>query len=88
MVLLGLGLIVAMQPGFVGESQPSWLSDWRCVHLLQRACRRPCADDRQIRRVMTPFAIWAVVVIFGFPAVLFIGLGLADHLFDLRRGRP
>lgn len=29
-------------------------------------------------------AAWASVIVFGLPALLFVGVGVADHLFDLR----
>ena len=32
-------------------------------------------------------ALWAALIVFGLPALLFLVVGMIDHLTDFRRGR-
>lgn len=87
LIVLGLSMIVAMRDGYVGVFAEIVMLGMLLMLVLQGLAVAHVLTLRQSARVLILSAIWAAVIVFGFPAFLLALLGAADHLLDLRKGR-
>lgn len=87
LILIGLALITATRPGYLGALGDGVLVGMLFLYLLQGFAVIHTRTIGVGGRGALLFITWGVLLVFGFPAFLFMLVGLADHLLDFRRGR-
>lgn len=87
LILIGLALLVASRPGYLGAMGDIVLAGMLFLYLLQGLAVVHARTLGMSGRGVLLFLTWGVLIVFGFPAFLFMLVGLADHLLDFRRGR-
>jgi hypothetical protein len=87
LILLGMALIASTRDGYLGLLGEVVALGLVFGYLLQGLAvvhtRTLGMGGRGLILVVT----WGALVLFGIPAFIFIGIGMADHLLDFRRGR-
>lgn len=87
LILIGIALLVATRAGYVGLFGEMTVTMLALAFMLQGLAVLHVWTARIGLRLLVLIACWAALIIFGFPALVFIGIGMADHLLDFRRGR-
>lgn len=88
LILLALALIMATRDGFPGVFGEIVALGMVFLLMLQGVAVLHVRTIGMAGRGALVGLAWALIVILGAPALLFAALGIADHLFDLRRGKP
>lgn len=88
LILLALALIVAMRDGFLGVFGEIVTLGLAYLLMLQGMAVLHVRTIGIAGRGALIGLAWTLIVILGLPAILFAGLGMADHLFNFRRGKP
>jgi len=87
LILIGLSILVAMRPGYLGVMGDTVLGGMLFLFMLQGLAVIHVRTLGFSGRGILLFLIWVSLVVFGLPAFLFMLVGMADHLLDFRRGR-
>jgi hypothetical protein len=87
LILIGLALITATRPGYLGALGDGVLAGMLFLYLLQGLAVIHTRTLGVPGRGVLLFLAWGALIFFGFPAFLFMLVGFADHLLDFRRGR-
>lgn len=87
LILIGIAFIVGMREGYVGLLAEMVALGLAFGFMLQGLAVVHARTLGMEGRGFILAALWAVLIFFGVPALLFILAGMADHLFDFRRGR-
>lgn len=87
LILLGIAFIVSTRSGYVGLLGEIVALGLAFAYLLQGLAVVHVRTLGMGARIAILAAVWGTLVVFGFPAFVLIGLGMADHLLDFRRGR-
>lgn len=87
LILLGLAFVVGIRGGYVGLLGEIVALGLAFAFMLQGLA---VVHTRTIGVNGQPLilaAAWASIILFTFPALIFVGIGLTDHLLNFRRGR-
>jgi Predicted membrane protein (DUF2232) len=87
LILFGLALLATMLGGYVSLFAEIVLIGLAVMFMLQGLA---VMHVRMAGKPAKGFVIgtaWTLIVVMGFPALVFIGIGMADHLVDFRRPR-
>jgi len=85
LILLGLALLMTLREGY-GGAFASIMATGLCFLLMLQGLGVVHARLAQNpARGFLLSLVWGSLIIFGLPALLLIGLGFADHLFNFRR---
>lgn len=87
LILIGLALITATRPGYLGALGDGVLIGMLFLYMLQGLAVVHTRTIGVSGRGVLLFLAWGSLIVFGFPALLFMLVGLADHLLDFRRAR-
>lgn len=87
LILLGIAFIVSMRGGYVGLLGEIVALGLAFSYLLQGLAVLHVRTLGMGARALVLAAIWGTLVVFAFPAIVLIGIGMADHLLDFRKGR-
>ncbi|HUN11184.1 MAG TPA: hypothetical protein PLE50_02785 [Rhabdaerophilum sp.] len=87
LILIGLSFIVSIRGGYVGLLAEMVALGLAFAFLLQGLAVVHARTIGMDGRGFVLGALWAVMIFFGVPALIFVLAGMADHLFDFRRGR-
>lgn len=85
LILIGLAFLVATRPGYLGALGDGVFIGMLFLFLLQGLAVIHVRTLNVGGRGIILFLVWASLIVFGFPAFLFMLVGLADHLFAFRR---
>ena len=87
LILLGMALIASTRDGYLGLLGEVVALGLVFGYLLQGLAVVHTRTLGMGGRGLILTVVWGTLVVFGVPAFLFIGVGMADHLLDFRRGR-
>lgn len=87
LILLGIALIASMRVGYVGLLGSMVALGLVLALVLQGLAVVHVRTLGMDARGLLLTAIWAATIVFGIPAVVFLLIGMLDHLADFRRGR-
>lgn len=87
LILLGLAFIVGIREGYVGLLGEIVALGLAFAFMLQGLAVVHTRSIGAGGRALILAAVWSSIVIFTFPALIFVGIGMADHLLNFRRGR-
>lgn len=87
LILISLSFIVSIRGGYVGLLAEMVALGLAFAFLLQGLAVVHARTIGMDGRGFVLGALWAVMIFFGVPALIFVLAGMADHLFDFRRGR-
>jgi len=87
LILLGAALIVASRAGYLGLFGEIVVGMLLIAYLLQGLGVVHARTIGMPMRLPLLGVIWITLILMGFPGMIFILLGMADHLFNFRRGR-
>jgi hypothetical protein len=84
LILFGAALLVTMWDGYMGVFAEILALGLGFLLMLQGLAVLHMRLAGQNGRGLLLTAAWGSILIFGLPALLFVGVGFADHLLDLR----
>ncbi|MCA3641952.1 MAG: DUF2232 domain-containing protein [Methylobacterium sp.] len=84
LILFGAALLVGMWDGYTGVFAEILALGLGFLLMLQGLAVLHMRLAGQNGRGLLLAAAWGSILIFGLPALLFVGVGFADHLLDLR----
>ena len=84
LILFAATLLVALWDGYTGVFAEILAFGLAFLLMLQGLAVLHARLAGQNGRGFMLTAAWGSILIFGFPALLFVGVGVADHLLDLR----
>lgn len=87
LILAGIAFIVALRDGYTGLLGEIVALGLCLGFMLQGLAVTHVRTIGIGGRGFVLASIWAALVVFGIPALIFIIIGMIDHLFDFRRGR-
>lgn len=87
LILMGIAFLVALRGGYVGLLGEIVALGLAFAFMLQGLAVLHVRTIGVGARGLILSASWASIIVFTFPALVFIGIGMADHLIDFRRGR-
>lgn len=87
LILFGAALLVGMWDGYTGVFAEIVALGLALLLMLQGLGLLHTRLRGNPSRGFLLSAAWASVLVFGLPALLFVGVGVADHLFDLRKAK-
>jgi hypothetical protein len=87
LILLGLSFFLALTAGYLGLLGEIVALCLVAAFTLQGLAVVHVRTIGLSGRGLILGAVWAALIVFGFPAFLLVGLGMVDHLADFRRGR-
>lgn len=87
LILLGLSFLLAMAAGYAGLFGEIVALLIFAAFTLQGLAVIHVRTMAMPGRAIALTAMWAALIVFGFPAFLLAFLGMVDHLADFRRGR-
>ncbi|CAN1566789.1 Protein of unknown function DUF2232 [Rhabdaerophilaceae bacterium] len=86
--LFAVAIILGLQDGYLGVFAEIVALGLALLLILQGLAVFHTRLIGNSSRGMLIAAAWASILVFGLPALLFLGAGMLDHLFDLRRRKP
>ncbi|MCZ8374280.1 MAG: DUF2232 domain-containing protein [Beijerinckiaceae bacterium] len=87
LILLGLALFASMRDGYVGLFGSIMALGLLFALILQGLAVVHVRTIGMDSRAFVLTAIWAALIVFGLPALIFLVIGMIDHITDFRRGR-
>ncbi len=85
LILMGLAFLVGIRTGYVGLLGEIVAVGLAFAYMLQGLAVVHARTTGTGGRGLILVASWASIVILSFPALIFIAIGMADHLMDFRR---
>ncbi len=87
LILLGMALLASLQDGYVGLLGSIMTLGLLFALVLQGLAVVHVRTIGMQSRTLVLAAIWAALIVFGLPALIFLVIGMIDHITDFRRGR-
>jgi hypothetical protein len=87
LILIGVAFLVGIRSGYVGMLGEIVALGLSLTFMLQGLAVVHARTLGMNGRGLILAGVWGTLIVFGFPALIFILVGMADHLFDFRRGR-
>ena len=87
LILGGVAMLIALRPGYLGLFGEIVVLGLMFFYMLQGFAVLHARTINVAGRGFLIAGAWALVILFSVPAVIFVSIGLADHLMDFRRGR-
>ncbi|MCZ8261995.1 MAG: hypothetical protein O9333_17915 [Beijerinckiaceae bacterium] len=87
LILLGLALLASMRDGYIGLFGSIMALGLLFALILQGLAVVHVRTIGMESRGFLLTAIWAALIVFGLPALIFLVIGMIDHITDFRRGR-
>jgi hypothetical protein len=87
LILLGMALLASLQDGYVGMLGSIMTLGLLFALILQGLAVVHVRTIGMPSRTLVLSAIWAALIVFGLPALIFLVVGMIDHVTDFRRGR-
>ncbi len=84
LILFGAALLVAMWDGYTGVFAEILAFGLALLLMIQGLAVLHARLAGHSGRGLLLTAAWGSILVFGFPALVFLGVGAADHLLDLR----
>lgn len=87
LILLGMALLASLQAGYLGLFGSIVALGLLLAFVFQGLAVVHVRTIGMDSRGFLLAALWAALIVFGLPALLFLVVGMIDHLTDFRRGR-
>lgn len=87
LIMLGMALLASTRAGYLGLFGELVAVMLFVVYALQGLAVTHVWTINLAGRVVVLGVIWVALIVLGLPAIVFIGVGMADHLLNFRRGK-